>query len=115
MFLATLDTHRKQNLGTILSKYSIELAKKLKNGPVAIFTHKDLGPIYASMPNRKPISQIPGICQAIMTNKLTQKIARNLGFTVHLRLPFKEFSYNGKTFPERLGFDPYTELVALRI
>ncbi|KAJ0178391.1 hypothetical protein K1T71_006214 [Dendrolimus kikuchii] len=115
MFLATLASHRKQKLGTILCKYSIELAKKLKEGPVATFSHADLGPIYASMQDRKAIRQVPEICQAIMTTIATQRIGKNLGFTVHLRLPLTEFSYNGKTYPDRIGFDPHTELVAQRI
>lgn len=112
MFLGTLAPHRKNNLGTLLSTYSIELGRKLKDGPIATFTHSDLGSKYTMMQNRKPINKVPKICQAIMTSIATQKIAKKLEFTVHLRIPFTEFLYDGKPYSERIGYDPYTELVA---
>lgn len=115
IFLSTLAAHRKNNLATLLTAYSLELGKKLKDGPVATFTHKDLGPKYASMQHREPIIKVPKICQGIMTSLATQKIASKLGFTVYVRLPLADFSYNGKTFSERIGYDPYVELVAREI
>ncbi|XP_075978999.1 uncharacterized protein LOC142978430 [Anticarsia gemmatalis] len=44
MFLATLRAHRDQKLGQKLCKISIDVAKKLKDGPVSSITVKDLGP-----------------------------------------------------------------------
>ncbi|XP_075978756.1 uncharacterized protein LOC142978270 [Anticarsia gemmatalis] len=115
MFLATLRPHRHQKLGQILCKISIDVAKKLKDGPVSSITVKDFGPKYAFMPERKPVSKIPKFCQALWTAPGTQKIGKYLGFTVYLRIPFTEFSYNGKTYTDRMGVEVWCEAVAMLI
>ncbi|KAI5645490.1 hypothetical protein NE865_02577 [Phthorimaea operculella] len=103
MFLATQRQHRRQKLGYILCKTSIELAKKLKNGPVSTITLQDLGPEYSSMKPRTVPKNIPKICQAIWTAEYSQKIGKALNFTVHLTVEMKEFVHNGKTYADRLG------------
>lgn len=115
MFLSTHRAHQRRKLGEMLCKMSVELAKKLKDGPVATITVKDLGPKYAFMPQRNAISKVPKFCQALWTGKASQKIGKALGFTVHFRIPFTEFSFNGKTYTERLGADVWCEAGAIII
>ncbi|XP_049874770.1 uncharacterized protein LOC126372881 [Pectinophora gossypiella] len=116
MFLATSRDHRRQKLGYILSKTSIDLAKKLKNGPVSKITLQDLGPKYSSMKPRPVSDKIPKICQAIWTAEISQRIGKALNFTVHLTVPMKEFVFNGKTYADRLGDqNAFIEVAALAL
>lgn len=103
MFLATLAEHRGHNLGTILCKLSIDLAKKLKEGPVANICLADLGPKFSHMKPREVTTIAPKICQAIWTGGATQKIGKKLGFEVEVKAMMSEFIYNGKTYADRLG------------
>ncbi|XP_013190882.2 uncharacterized protein LOC106135196 [Amyelois transitella] len=116
MFLATLREHRKHKLGTHLCKISIDVAKKLQNGPISKMTIRDLGPKYCKMTERSLPSVYPKICQAIWTGPGTQKIGKRLNFTVHLTVPFTEFVYNGKSYAERLGDETtFCEVAALAL
>ncbi|PZC84318.1 hypothetical protein B5X24_HaOG205513 [Helicoverpa armigera] len=115
MFLATLREHRYHKLGTVLCRISIELAKKLKNGPVSQMTVQDLGPNYSNMVARKPVAKIPKICQALWTAEPTQKIGKVLNFEVGIRVSFNEFYYDGKSYSERLGKEVFAEAAALRV
>lgn len=116
MFLATLREHRKQNLATILCKVSIELAIKLKEGPVSSMTVEDLGPKYAIIKPRKIVAKTPKICQAIWTSVGSQKVGKALNFTVHLTVPFSEFVFNGKTYSERIGNESaFCEVAAISL
>lgn len=103
MFLATLAELRGHNLGTILCKLSIDLAKKLKEGPVANICLADLGPKFSHMKPREVTTIAPKICQAIWTGGATQKIGKKLGFEVEVKAMMSEFIYNGKTYADRLG------------
>ncbi|CAB3260392.1 unnamed protein product [Arctia plantaginis] len=113
MFLATLQHHRFNKLGTILCKISVEIARKLKNGPVSVITVKDFGPKYSFMPEREAVKKVPKIVQAIWTAEPTQKIGKALDFKVFLTVPFTEYSYNGKTFSERVGANVTCEVAAI--
>lgn len=114
MFLATLREFRGKKLGSILSKTSIELAKKLKNGPVSTMTIQDLGPKYCNMQPRDVTTKYPKMCQVIWTSKISQKIGCNLGFKVVIKAPMSEFLYKGKSFAERVGDDSlYCEVAVL--
>lgn len=115
MFLATLREHRFHQLGKILCRTSIELGKKLKNGPVSQMTVQDLGPSYSNMAPRKPVAKIPKICQALWTAEPTQKIGKVLNFDVGLRASFNDFYYSGKSYSERLGGEVFAEAAAIRI
>ncbi|XP_028036312.1 uncharacterized protein LOC114247525 isoform X2 [Bombyx mandarina] len=115
MFLGTQRAHRNRKLGTILCKYSIEVAKKLKTGPVSSLTLDDLGQNYSSMKPRDITTKYPKFCQALWTSIATQKIGKKLGFTVHLRVSFEQFTYNGKSYVERIGYDPFCEAVAMSL
>ncbi|XP_034831087.1 uncharacterized protein [Maniola hyperantus] len=114
MFLATLREHRKKKLATLLSKYSIDVARKVKDGPFAPIEVKDLGPKYSHLQPRKPIETYPKICQAIWTSEGSQRIGKALNFTVHLTVPFSEFVFDGKTYSDRIGDDSaFCEVAAL--
>ncbi|XP_047993293.1 uncharacterized protein LOC125231765 [Leguminivora glycinivorella] len=114
MFLATLREHRNQNLGTILCKLSVDLAKRLKNGPVSKITLNDLGSKYSHMKPREVTNKVPKICRAIWTGEFTQKIGARLGFNVEVKALMSEFSHNGKTYADRLGNQAaYSEVVSL--
>lgn len=115
MFLATLREHRHRRLGRDLCSASIELAKKLKNGPVSQMSVQDLGPKYSHMPARKPINKVPKICQALWTAEPTQKIGKALNFEVGMRVSFNEFYYDGKSYGERLGREVFAEAAAIRL
>lgn len=99
----------------MLCKLSIEIAKKLKDGPVSTITVKDLGSKYAFMPDRKAVSKVPKFCQALWTAAASQKIGKTLGFNVYVTVPFTEFTFNGKTFTDRIGGDPWCEGAAIHI
>ncbi|XP_061715316.1 uncharacterized protein LOC133523656 isoform X3 [Cydia pomonella] len=114
MFLATFREHRKQNLGTILCKLSVDLARKLKNGPVSKITLEDLGSKYSHMKPREVTNKVPKICQAIWTGEFTQRIGAKLGFNVEVKALMSEFNHNGKTYADRLGDQAaYSEVVSL--
>ncbi|KAL0872071.1 hypothetical protein ABMA27_004497 [Loxostege sticticalis] len=114
MFLATQREHRKRRLGELLCKYSIDVAKKLKNGPLSKPTVQDLGPKYSNMKPRSVTNLHPKICQAIWTAEPTQKIGKKLNFTVHLVVSMEEFVYDGKTYAERIGTEsPFCEVAAI--
>lgn len=113
MFLATLQHHRYNKLGTILCRVSVEIAKKMKNGPVSVITVKDFGPKYAFMPERSAVNKVPKIVQALWTAEPTQRIGKVLDFKVYMTVPFTEYSYKGKTFSERVGADVNCEVAAI--
>lgn len=90
MFLAVLPDYGRKGIGLSLCNYSIELAGDLKNG-------KDLE-------NYLTKDQIrPQLVAALWTGKQSQSIGKNLGFETIFEEPFTNFSFNGKTFAERVG------------
>lgn len=114
MFLATLREHRDKKLAKLLCEVSIQLGKKLRDGPVAKISVQDLGVEYSSMKPRNVSSLQPKICQAIWTSFISQKIGKALGFLVNLRVPYVEFEHNGKTYAERIGPEsPFCELASV--
>ncbi|XP_052754954.1 uncharacterized protein LOC113510988 isoform X2 [Galleria mellonella] len=113
MFLATKREHRRRKLAQLLCKVALDLAKKLKDGPVSKITLEELGSKYSMLKPRSPTTKYPKICQAIWTSEGTQRIGKNLNFIVHLTVPFKEFMYEGKSYAERIGSVPsFCEVVA---
>lgn len=74
MFIAVLPEYGRQGIGYDLCKYSIDIAKNL---------------------NIKLIT-------ALWTGRNTQVIGRKLGFDVVYEESFNKFSFNGKTFAERV-------------
>ncbi|CAH2091292.1 unnamed protein product [Euphydryas editha] len=116
MFIATLREHRRQKLATFLIKHSIDVARRMKDDPIAPIRVEDLGSKYSHLNNRKPLDTYPKICQAIWTGEGTQKIGKLLNFKVHLTVPFSEFIFDGKTYSERIGDEAaFCQVVALSL
>ncbi|CAH2091294.1 unnamed protein product [Euphydryas editha] len=103
MFLATLQEYRKQNLGTLLAKYSIEVARKVRDGSVVPMNVAELGPKYSHLKKAKGVETYPKICQTLCTARATQKLIENFKFKVHLTVPFSEYVFDGKRYTERIG------------
>lgn len=93
MFLATLPEYMRRGIGYYLCEYSIELAKRLKSG-------QDLEK-YPAEVQKNP----PQIVTALFTSINSQKIGWKLGFTTLHQESHKNFSFQGKTYAERIG-DP---------
>ena len=92
MFVAVLDEYGHIGIGLNLCKYSVEVAQDLKDG-------KDQE-TYSI--NDGPMPQ--AVC-ALFTGINTQVIGKKLGFEVMFKESFSNYSFNEKTFTERVG-DP---------
>lgn len=103
MFLATLQEYRKQKLGTLLWQYSIEVARKVRDGSVVTISVADLGPKYSHLRKPKPLDTYPKICQVLATVKGTQKIVKKCKFKVHLTVSYSEYVFDRKKYTEHLG------------
>lgn len=103
MFLAVLPEYGRKDIGLNLVKYSVQLAKDLKAG-------KNVKTFLA---NNEPL---PKIVSALWTGRNSQKIGRKLGFEVIFAESFKEFTFRGRNFADRVD-DPEIEyhLAALEI
>lgn len=114
MFLATLKEHRKQRLGEFLCQISVDLARKLRDGPISVLSINDLGPKYSNMKPRSVTTKHPKICQAIWTAEPTKKIGKKLNFNVEISVSFTEYVFEGKTYADRIGTeDPSCEVAAI--
>ena len=90
MFLATLKEYGAKNIGLNLCKYSVELAEDLKSG---IDVEKFL---FEGEPT-------PQLVSALWTGRNSQSIGSKLGFEVVYQESYKNFTFNGKSFAERVG------------
>lgn len=99
MFLATLPEFEKRGIGCDLIRYSRQLAEELSKG------------IGADCIDESLKDKIPKAVAALWTSSYSAKIGMKLGFKVLNTVPYKEFSFNGKTFDERIGpIHPQSEL-----
>lgn len=114
MFIATLQGHRQRGLSKLLTKQSIEQARKVRDGVIAIINPQDLGAKYSHIPPSGELKTYPKLCQAIFTSYISQKLGHSLNFTIDLKVPYTEFVYNDKTYADRIGPEsPYCELVSI--
>lgn len=90
MFLATLMDYGRKGIALNLCKYSVELARDLKNG-------KDLE-VYLNQSQPRP-----KLVTALWTGRRTQIIGEKLEFEVIFKEPFSNFSFKGRTFAEAVG------------
>lgn len=90
MFLAVLKEYGRKGIGHKLCKYSIDLAQDLKNG-------KD---VEIHLTHDQPR---PQLVSSLFTGINTQVIGTKLGFDVIHKEPFSKYSFNGKSFAERVG------------
>lgn len=91
MFLATLPEWERKGIGKALTKYTIELTRELKRGEGIEEMHPSLR------------SKRPQAVTAIFTSNYSQKVGRANGFQVVNSVPYTEFSFEGKTYTERIG------------
>lgn len=115
MFLGTLREHRRKGLAKLLCKTSVEQAKKLKDGPATPLKIEDLGPKYAFMKPRKPVTKIPKLCTGLWSAAGSKKIGKDLGFEVLLTVSLKDYVFEGKTYSDRVGVVTTCEGAALKI
>ncbi|XP_017782939.1 PREDICTED: uncharacterized protein LOC108567150 [Nicrophorus vespilloides] len=107
MFLATLPEYRGKGLAKRLCEISIVIAKQLASGVN----------VKQSLSGEKlPIEPVPQMVSAIYTSYITQKIGKALNFTKAVEIDFNRWSFDGKTFAERIGpKTPTTTLEYYRI
>lgn len=82
-FLGVLKEFRKYGIGFNLVKYSLQIGTELKN--------------------KKDFSPRPLLASAMWSAVGSQKIGSNLKFDVIYQEPFSNYTYNGKTFAEKIG------------
>lgn len=92
MFLAVLEEYGRKSIGLNLFKYSVELAQGLKSGKY----------LEDFLTNNEPS---PKLVSSLLTGKYSQILGTKLGFEVIYQEPFANYSFNGKSFAERVG-DP---------
>ncbi|KAJ8716222.1 hypothetical protein PYW08_013507 [Mythimna loreyi] len=115
MFLGTKPEHRQKGLANLLCKTAVEVAKKYKEGSVAPLTVEDLGPKFAFMKPRKPVTTPPQICTALWSAPGSKKCGANLGFSVLETFCYDDLTFDGKPCSERLGPGVICEGAALKI
>ncbi|XP_017464997.1 PREDICTED: uncharacterized protein LOC108358283 [Rhagoletis zephyria] len=106
VFLSTDANYVQRGLASILSEHSINYARRLLSG---ILAEEDL-------PAAHVRTLKPGAVCSIFTSLFTQRIGRKFNFEILNKVPFREFSFEGKTFAERI--DPIHEFAtfeALRL
>ncbi|CRK97152.1 CLUMA_CG010549, isoform A [Clunio marinus] len=103
MFLAVLEDYGKLGIGFNLVKYSVELAKQLKQG-------KDVDKYLKSDQSQ------PKVVAALWSARQSQSIGAKLGFEVINEEPFSNYSFKGKSFAERVNdFTLMNQLAAIKI
>ncbi|KAJ8716218.1 hypothetical protein PYW08_013503 [Mythimna loreyi] len=115
MFLGTKAQHRQKGLAKMLTKTAVELAKKFKEGPIAPLTIEDLGPKYAFMKPRKPVTKPPQLCTGLWSAVGSKRCGEILGFTVLEVVSFGDLMYNGTPCSDRIGAITTCEGAALKI
>ncbi|KAJ8713386.1 hypothetical protein PYW07_013756 [Mythimna separata] len=115
MFLGTKPQHRQKGLAKLLTKTAVELSKKFKEGPIAPLTIADLGPNYAFMKPRKPVTKPPQLCTALWSAVGSKRCGAILGFTVLEEISYGALIYDGRPCSDRVGAVTTCEGVALKI
>ncbi|XP_053969505.1 uncharacterized protein LOC128871631 [Anastrepha ludens] len=90
MFLATLPEWQRRGVATELTRYTIELTRELSEGVGVEEVHPQLR------------AMRPKAVTAIFTSVFSQKAGHSQGFKVINSVPFTNFSFNGKTFDQRI-------------
>lgn len=99
MFLAVLTDHRKKGIGKYLTEASIKLGKILLSG-------KNIKESITGEPI--PLDPKPTAISALFTSFISQKIGSILGFVRAKEIDFNTWSFDGKTYAERIGpLTPY--------
>lgn len=93
MFLGTLPAYEGRSIGRQMSEYSIELARRIAGG-------ESLDLVSAAV---RTDARRPRAVSAIFTSAFSRRIGQRLGFEEVASKRFEEFTYDGKTFAERIA------------
>ncbi|XP_036233672.2 uncharacterized protein [Bactrocera oleae] len=106
VFLSTNSKYVKRGLASSLAEYTIEYARRLQKGPLS--------------PEDLPAVEVralkPSAVCSVFTSIYTQRIGRKFNFEILNQIPYTEFTFEGKTFAERI--DPkhtFSTFEALRL
>ncbi|CAD6991583.1 unnamed protein product [Ceratitis capitata] len=92
VFLSTSPKYAKRGLASSLSEYSIEYARRLKQGTLP--------------PEELPAAHLlelkPSAVCSIFTSIYTQRIGRKFNFEILNELPYTDITFEGHTFAERI-------------
>ncbi|XP_030374706.1 uncharacterized protein LOC115624230 [Scaptodrosophila lebanonensis] len=91
MFLATLPSYERLGLGTTLAKYTVELTRELSKG-VGL---EDIAP---ELRDKRPAA-----VTALWTSSFSQRVGKRNGFKVLNTVPYKDLTFDGKRFDERIS------------
>ncbi|XP_037025377.1 uncharacterized protein LOC119066825 [Bradysia coprophila] len=105
-FLCTIPGYARKSVGKMLTFYSVELARELKNG-------KSLNLLPEHLRSSNPV---PGAITAVFSSNYSQKIGFDLGFETLSKWSFADFEFKGKQLSERItGGHETMILVGLRL
>ena len=96
MFLSVLREYRAKGIARKLCEVSIDFAKQLFAGKCSKVS---------TTGEQLPTEPVPKLVSATFTTFITQKIGESLGFTKAASIWFNRWSFNGKTFAERLDHE----------
>ncbi|KAK6618636.1 hypothetical protein RUM43_013027 [Polyplax serrata] len=104
-YLSVKSTANGKGIGTTLVTKSAELAQKIKSANETKNSQIDLhsdAPEYKDSPALKTV---PKLVSAIFTSRFSQKCGARSGFAEVLKIPYTEFSYEGRKYSETTGPD----------
>lgn len=99
-FLCTIPGYERKSVGKMLTVYSLELARELKNSK-----SWPLLPEYLR-------NQSPGAITAVFSSNFSQKIGFDLGFETLSKSFFADYHFNGKPLSDRITGGHETMILA---
>lgn len=108
MFLTVIPEYRGRKIGRKLFELSIQLTKSLKS-------NQDFMKQPRKISNADNLPGVPKVVSAIFTSPITKKYGRDFGFKIAKEINYEKFTYNGKTFAERLACNGQTEAFSITI
>lgn len=99
-FLCTIPGYERRSVGRMLTTFSVELARELKNGQsLSLLTEHLRG-------------HLPGAITAVFSSNFSQKIGFKLGFEALSQSFFADYHFNGKPLSERITGGHETMILA---
>ncbi|XP_055612365.1 uncharacterized protein LOC129758774 [Uranotaenia lowii] len=102
MFLSTLIEYEGKGIATKLVSYSVDLATALSKGQAPECLPEDARQMR------------PKLVSALFTSRISQRVGAKNGFSVVHEVPYDEFSFQGKTYAERIGPDHPTSILVVK-
>lgn len=108
LFLTTHPDYNNKGLASSLTKYSMDYAQKMNNGSLS---SEELEKLPIHIRNEKP----KALC-SLFSSLFTQKIGDKFGFETVFKLSHDDYSFEGKTFAEKVDkIHKYSTFAAKRI